>query len=66
MMRCGVWKKMDLFLHYLLSDMGTSVCVAARCSVGWFALAECVSGRLGGLRTDLRAQSEGSYLRQSE
>jgi len=64
MMRCGVWEKTVLFLQYLLSDTWKSVCVADRCSVRWFALAECVSGPLQGLRTDLRAQSEGSYLRQ--
>lgn len=66
MMRCGVWQKTVLFLRYLLSDTRKSVCVATRCSVGWLTLAECVSGPLRGLRTDLRAQSEGSNLRQSD
>lgn len=55
-------------IRCLLLDTRKSVCVAARCSesVGWLALAECVSGPLRELHADLRAQSEGSYLRQSE
>lgn len=61
MMRCGVWEKTVLFLQYLLSNTWKSVCVHQVLG----RLAECVSGPLQGLRTDLRAQSEGSYLRQS-
>lgn len=66
MMRCGMWKKSFLLICCLLLDTRKSVCVAARCSVEWLDLAECVSGPLRGLHADLRAQSEGSYLRQSE
>lgn len=57
-----------LLICCLLLDTQESVCVAARCSesVGWLALAKCVSGPLRGLHADLCAQSEGSYLRLSE
>lgn len=66
MMRCEMWEKSFLLICCLLLDTRKSACVAARCSVEWLDLAECVSGPLRGLHADLRAQSEGSYLRQSE